>query len=86
MVHLVSPRGEKQQFKDETREELLRVLNWIKPSPSSKNLRQMIAVAERVVTDLTAARKKREEESRSCWRSGSTQQPTSLRKGDARSV
>ena len=63
MVHLVTPRGQKQQFKDETRKALLDVLSRVNPTPSAKNLDKMISVAERVVTDLTAARKKDDEES-----------------------
>lgn len=61
IVHLTTPSGRKQQFKDETRKELLSVLSRIRPSPPSKSLGQMIAVAERVVTDLTARRKDEEE-------------------------
>ena len=61
MVHLVTPRGKKQPFTDEKREELLSVLIRIKPNPSSEQLDKMIAVAERVVNDLIEARKEQEE-------------------------
>ena len=63
IVHLVAPRSEKQQFKDETRKALIDVLNRVNPTPSAKNLDKMISAAERVVSDLTAARKRDDKES-----------------------
>jgi len=63
IVHLVAPRSEKQQFTDATREALLKVLNRIEPIPSAKNLDRMVSAAERVVTELAAARKRDDEHS-----------------------
>ena len=56
IVHLVGTRGEKLKFDDATRAELIRALSRVNPSPSPRKSGQMIAFAQRVVSDLTAAR------------------------------
>jgi hypothetical protein len=48
-------------FNEETRQELLRVLNRIKTVPFPESASQMINVAEQTVDKLTAARKDEEE-------------------------
>jgi hypothetical protein len=64
IVHLVvSPGGEEVVFDDETRDKLLNALSRLKPAPSERSSNRMITVAHRVVSDLTAARKKVYQES-----------------------
>jgi hypothetical protein len=61
LVHLPFSYGHKIEFGVETRHKLLSVLNRLKPPPSARRATRMIGWAERVVSDLNAARSKIEQ-------------------------